>query len=279
MPNNLSPLTNLLAEAVKLAGNLALTRFHSPSSIQTSYKSKHKELVTQVDLEIQDFLQEFLTQGMQAAGYNPKEVGFLGEEGLFQPGKYMFVIDPLDGTKNFCQQQKHFAIALALFVQSQLQMAAIATPAHNKIYLAQKHTGSWVAQNGYWQPLKSQPCSLNQAIVNCDTHQIRFLESTLIPSLAPIVKSLNKLKSSSVELAWTAENIFNLTILTNQKIWDIAPGKLIVEEAGGAVVDWRNLPFELDPLDPEARYFAIAGHPQNLQQILPYLNIGVLDID
>ena len=159
MPNNLSPLTNLLAEAVKLAGNLALTRFHSPSSIQKSYKSKHKELVTQVDLEIQDFLQKFLTQGMQAAGYNPKEVGFLGEERLFQPGKYMFVIDPLDGTKNFCQQQKHFAIALTLFVQSQLEMATIATPAHNKIYLAQKHTGSWVAQNGYWQPQKVNPAA------------------------------------------------------------------------------------------------------------------------
>ena len=192
--------------------------------------------------------------------YSTTEVGFLGEEELFKPGKFMFVINPLDGTKNFYQQQKHFAIAVALFVEAQLQLAAIATPAHKKIYLAEKHTGSWVDQNGQWQPLKIQPCNLNQAIVNCDTHQIQFIELTLIPSLAPIVKSINKLKSSSVELAWTAENVLNLTILSNQKIWDIAAGKLIVEEAGGTVVDWRNMPFELDPLDPESRYFAVAGH-------------------
>jgi|GEM_PF-4773356 len=278
MSVNLSPLTKLLEQAVKSASELAITRFYDSSSIRKNYKPDQKELVTQVDLEIQSFLQEFLTQGMQAAGYTTEEVGFLGEEELFKPGKFMFVIDPLDGTKNFCQQQKHFAIAIALFIQNQLQVAAIATPAQKKIYLAQKQTGAWVEQNGQRQPLQNKPCNLNQAIVNCDTHQIQLIELTLISSLAPIVKSINKLKSSSVEMAWTAENVLNLTILSNQKIWDIAAGKLIVEEAGGAVVDWRNMPFELDPLDSEARYFAVAGHPQNIQQILPYLNIGALNL-
>ncbi len=275
MSANLSPVTKLLEQAVRSAGKLALTHFYNPN---TTYQSDQKQPVTKVDLEIQNFLQEFLTQGMQAAGYATEEVGFLGEEELFKPGKFIFVIDPLDGTKNFCQQQKHFAIAIALFIQNQLQAAAIATPAQKKIYLAQKQTGSWVEHNGQWQPLQSKPCNLNQAIVNCDTHQIKFIELTLIPSLTPIVKSINKLNSSSVELVWVAENVFNLVVLTNQKIWDIAAGKLIVEEAGGTVVDWRNMPFELDPLDSEVRYFAVAGHPLNIQQILPYLNIGVLNL-
>ena len=67
-----------------------------------------------------------------------------------------------------------------------------------------------------------------------------------------------------------AENVFNVVINGHTFIWDISAVKLIVEESGGIMMDFKGLPIDFDLKSPTLAYDTISCHPRLKDEILKY---------
>lgn len=278
---NFSHLTEIIIEAVLAGKDVALQYFKSDTNIDIKTKEHSRDFVTKADTEVQATIEQTILQLMLKSGYNQNEIGFLGEEGLVKSGRFTFIIDPIDGTKNFISGLDIFGISIALYQDNQPISAIICAPAYNKLYLAEKGKGAWMINREKISKLKVEPCSLNNAVINFDVNSsissMKGVRESMISELSPLVRTIRMVGSSTIETCWTAENIFNFAIFARQKAWDIAAGKIILEEAGGTITDWCGMNFNIDPTDGNKKYFAVAAEKNSLRQILPYLDISSLN--
>lgn len=167
-----------------------------------------------------------------------------------------WTLDPIDGTKGFLRGDQ-YAIALALIVDEQVVVAALACPnlrlnsAPNDrgvLAVAEKGKGTEVYRLSDMQKIGNAEVS---AITKSD--QIRFSESVesshtshsdaqKVASILGIAKDAVRLDSQAkyvVVAAGDAEIYMRLPSSRRyvENIWDHAAGMLIVEEAGGTVTD------------------------------------------
>ena len=95
------------------------------------------DYVTQVDTNIQNFLQEKLYERYP-------EVEFLGEEdGLHaMKGDTFWILDPIDGTTNLVHDYQHSTVSLGLYSRGEILMGIIYDPFREEIFYAEKGQGS-----------------------------------------------------------------------------------------------------------------------------------------
>ncbi len=276
-----SKITEILQQVITEANQIALKYFKDQTDLDIKTKQHRTDIVTKVDIEVQNLIQNSILREMTKAGFAESEIGFLGEEGLVKPGKYIFLIDPIDGTKNFVSRFDIFGIAVCVFVDKQPLAGVISAPAYQKIYMLKKNKGAWLRHKDELIQLQTKSCDLSNAVVNFDINsnipEMKGVRESMISVLSPLVRTIRMVGSSTLETCWVVENIFNFAIFGRQKAWDIAAGKLILEEANGVMVDWSGMNFDVDPFDHDRRYFAVAANKQSVHQILPYLDIASLN--
>lgn len=282
MSPNFSSIVSILETAVNAGHEVCLKYYKTDQDLEISTKEHRTDLVTKADIETQRIIQETITRLMLEAGYVDEEIGFFGEEeSLFKTGRVTFLIDPIDGTKNFTSGLDIFGISVAAFDRGAPVAGVIAAPAFDRIYLAETGKGAWLKENGSLKKLQTQPCTLGNGVINFDINSnfpdMKGIRESMISELSPLVRTIRMLGSSTIETCWTAENIINFAVFARQKAWDIAAGKIILEESGGSMVDWRGMEFDIDPTDPNKRYFAVAAERSSVRQILPYLDIASLN--
>lgn len=151
-----------------------------------------------------------------------------------------WVIDPLDGTKDFIQKTDEFAIMIGLVQEGEPIFGVVCVPAGNKIYFAQKGQGSFVLCDGKKTSLQ---------VTSTDT----IKGANLITSrnhFAPEMREftdrygLNLIKcgSNGVKMGLIAEGQADLLFNPTDKmgLWDACGPQIILEEAGGTVTDCRG---------------------------------------
>jgi 3'(2'), 5'-bisphosphate nucleotidase len=168
--------------------------------------------------------------------------------------EYFWILDPLDGTREFISQNDEFAINLALIKRNKPVFGIIALPAKRTLFLAESNGGSWkVNPDGTRMklPLKTQvKGSLKRKILVSRSHAgvaetkfVRILdelgyETEMVPA------------GSSYKHTLLAEGNASLYAkLGSCWEWDTAPGQLILEEAGGSVtriIDGQPLVYNKD---------------------------------
>lgn len=189
-------------------------------------------VVTEVDFEAERFVLATLAREFPAHA-------ILGEEtaaGTRSDG-WMWVVDPLDGTKNFSRAIPHFAFNLALCYGSRPVLAVTAHPLLRDVYLAVEGAGA--ALNAV--PTAVSACqSVADAVVAIDmgydaARGARQL--ALATHLWPGMQSLRISGSAALGFAYVASGKWDIYIHSDLQPWDIAAGLLLVREAGGVVRD------------------------------------------
>lgn len=147
-----------------------------------------------------------------------------------------WIIDPLDGTMNFSRHLPFFAVSIAACRGNSTEVGVIYLPMTDELFIAQKGFGAYL--NGYKINV-STVSEMPQAIAAtgfpygpCNTRQRsteQFLKSLDVGNPIRIVGS------AALNLAYVAAGRFDVYWGTNLKPWDIAAGKLLIEEAGGKV--------------------------------------------
>lgn len=150
---------------------------------------------------------------------------------------WMWVIDPVDGTKNFSRGIPHFAYNIALCWGSEPVLALTLHPVTNELFYAEKGLGATL--NGNPIHAGEAPDVANAVIaadLGYDDHRGE-LQLDLARAVFPKVQSWRVPGSAALGFAYAAAGRWDLYLHSDLKPWDSAAGILLVREAGGVATD------------------------------------------
>lgn len=191
---------------------------------------------------------------------------FLGEEGgeLEAGSEYSWIIDPLDGTRNFVNGIPLFAISIALVRGNEHIASVIYNPLTEELFSAQKEQGSYC--NGHKFSVSKQDAKSGMITIGTSSaKESKETAAKLFSNALRYVGAVRYLGSSVLELAYLARGGTEGFLNAGTKKWDYAAGTLLVLEAGGQITD-----FEGNPWDLSKDYFVASNgviHPQLLQLV------------
>jgi myo-inositol-1(or 4)-monophosphatase len=164
------------------------------------------------------------------------EYGFLAE-GARRDAEFRWVLDPIDGTKNFARGLPLWGLSLALLHRNQAVVGAITIPDNAETYSAS--LGGAAFRNGV--PIAvSKPRPLAASIVamtwgkNVDQRS-RMLAA--VTALVPRASDVLSVGAASVALSWLAAGRVD-AVVDNGDIWDFAAGFMIAKQMGALVTEW-----------------------------------------
>ena len=231
--NSISPNLNLMIRACEKASKVMIRDFGELENLQVSKKGQ-RDFVTKTDIRVEKILIEELSK-------SKKNFSFLTEESgkLLNENKKMFwIIDPIDGTTNFLHGVPHFAISLALRENDEIISGVIFDPIKDEIFYAEKNCGSFFNNNRIRVSNKSE---LNECLFATNGEGVEKINSKL---------NLRHTGCAALDLAYVGCGRFDGYFHNDINIWDIAAGKIIVEEAGGKVNNINE--FKIDKINIRA---------------------------
>jgi myo-inositol-1(or 4)-monophosphatase len=223
-----------LIPVVREVGKILLQSLGKAQSIQFKGRAN---LVTEMDRRSEEHL-------IRAIRAQYPEHAILSEEAGSLPGgvgQPQWVLDPIDGTTNYVHGLPYFCVALALRQGAQLQAGMVYHPYVDELYWAERGLGAFM--NG--QPLHvSATPVLDDALLTTgfpsdlthapDSNIEHFL------ALMPKTRAIRRMGSASLDLCNVAAGRLDGFWQPTMLVWDVAPGAIIVEEAGGRVTDFAG---------------------------------------
>jgi len=231
-------LLDILRETSTIAKEASrILRSFSQNSSKIVLQPNDKEgPVTSADLAANQYILEQLQSifGLDQCAYLSEET-HSGNQAF--PQAWVWIIDPLDGTKDFLQKTGEYAIHIALAYQGRPVVAVVALPELEKIYCAVRGQGSYVENaQGKTSVLQVSTCSdLSRLslVVSRNHRDERFQK--LIEALP--LKSRHYVGSVGCKIAALVEQqadvYISLSGKSAPKDWDFAAPELILTEAGG----------------------------------------------
>ncbi|MEO8538242.1 MAG: inositol monophosphatase family protein [bacterium] len=184
-----------------------------------------------------DFAAEKATMEILRAEYPDHAI--LSEESAAatRSDSWMWVVDPLDGTKNFSRAIPHFGYNLALCWDSVPVLGITTHPLLGDVYIAEAGKGCTLNE----APVSvSDSPSIAESVVaidmGYDAERARY-QLALAQHLWPGMQSLRTSGSAALGFAFVAAARWDIYVHSDLQPWDIAPGLILVREAGGKVVD------------------------------------------
>ena len=213
------------------------------SYYQSQYEVSSKGVdnpVTTADLAANRILQGLLLDAFP-------EFGWLSEESVDHlerlDREWTWVVDPLDGTKDFIQGIDEFAVVIALVRQTQVEMAVTYNPVRQEMMYASRGRGAF-CNDVPIQVTSTQ--GLQQAVVLSSRSETKRGEWARFQD----VLTMRPTGSVAYKLAQVACGKGDLTFsLVPKNEWDICAGTLLVAEAGGRVSDPSGEPFRFNQPD------------------------------
>ena len=247
-------------QAANAADEVSLAGF--TNRVFTVSRKADSSEVTEIDRNTETAISSVLRSAFPDFGIYGEEHGISGPTDAV----YVWVIDPIDGTRAFAEGQDSWAHSLAIAEKGEVIAAVIFLPLKSMLYTAEKGGGAKL--NG--KQIQPSDCAeFSQARVlgaraNYEPQHWRGavpgVERHYRPSLA-------------WRLSLVAEGAFDamLTLRPSWE-WDIAAGALILSEAGARVTDRRGNPLIFNNPHPQLNGVLAAGprlHAALLSELRP----------
>lgn len=268
---NLSLLKNPLIALVRQAGEAILEIYKKSHHYAVQMKADHSPL-TQADLAAHDILMK----GLQAL---TPGCPVLSEEGVNIPWRerqtwtHYWLIDPLDGTRQFIKQSGEFTVNVALIQNNQPIVGLLHVPVTGETYY-----GSTAWGGAYKRDAKNQDKQLSVRLWHAgETTTILTSEAAHSDGIQALFGHLGALRhikmSSALKFAVLAEGEADISPrLGDTSEWDTAAGQCILELAGGALVDLEGRPLRYNTheslLNPH--FIALGDTAQLAERIFPF---------
>jgi 3'(2'), 5'-bisphosphate nucleotidase len=218
--------------AAELACREILTVYNS-GKFQTETKNDNSPL-TLADKRAHNAIVSVLSQ---------TGIPVLSEEGKSIPyetrrqWEYLWVVDPLDGTKEFLKRNGEFTVNIALIHNQRPVLGVVAVPVRGEIYFASEGNGAFVKRDGQTIALlKRKPLDLNQPGLRVVASRSHLDEetTTFIASLNNPVRISSGSSLKFMLLAEGKADVYPRFAPTME--WDTAAAHAIVKEVGMPVV-------------------------------------------
>jgi myo-inositol-1(or 4)-monophosphatase len=230
-------MQKLIENLARNAGDTLMKHFRQDWTLLKE-RSTAKEAATKYDKEVDKLIIEEIKR------HYPRHSLLTEENGLLQSNpEWLWIVDSLDGTGNFANFNPFFSVCLALMHRNELFLGAIYAPAIEEFYFAEKGQGAYL--NGVKIQV-SDVSDLNQSyIFYCEGgDKNRGRTGELLHKVYPRVTDIRKLGSAGLETAWIAAGKGEAYFSARIEPWDVAPGVLLVQEAGGKVSDFQGNPWQ-----------------------------------
>ncbi len=175
--------------------------------------------------------------------------GWLSEESVDDFSRLnhqrVWVVDPLDGTREFVQGIPEFCVSIAMVENGVPVAGGICNPATDELILGSRETG--VTYNG--KPVQpSQRRDLHGALVLASRSEVKRGEWKQFESAEFNIRAMG---SVAYKLGLVSAGKADLTFtLVPKNEWDVAAGAALVESAGGFILTLDNSPLRCNKKDP-----------------------------
>lgn len=223
---------NTAIEAAQIGGKILMKSLESQERQQINRKQRF-DFVTQVDRLSEAAILDFIRDSHSNHSILAEESGGYEEE-----KGYLWIVDPLDGTKNYIHGFPIFAVSIALKYDGKLVLGVVLDPIRNELFHAEQGKGAFL--NG--KAIKvSHTKDLSQCLLATGfpfrAKHLTDLYFEAFKSLFHQVSDFRRAGAAALDLAYLAcgrlDGFWELTLNS----WDVAAGTLLIEEAGGKVTD------------------------------------------
>lgn len=230
------PLSRI-EKALKAAAN-ALEAF-TPGKIESTLKDGG-DPVTEADVLLDGILKDILLQDGE---------GWLSEETRDDHSRLdaecVWIVDPLDGTREFIQGIPEWCVSVAYIVNGKPEAAGICSPSANQVFLGTRQQG--VTLNG--KPVQvSDKRDLTGATVLASRSEVNRGEWKQFENAAFEIIPMGSVAYKMARISAGLEDITFTLVPKNE--WDVAAGWLLVEAAGGKVLDKNGQLRQFNQEDP-----------------------------
>lgn len=236
----LSQLTHVATLAALEAGELLAKGFGS--TLHISNKEGKQNLVTEYDLSSQKLIIDKIKQFFPDHQFYAEESA--GDVPSFD--QITWVIDPLDGTVNFAHQIPFFCASVAAVRGTEVLAGATYNPLLKELFIAEKGGGAYL--NGKRLSVTKRK-NLSESLVatgfpyDVDENPLHCLDR--FTKVARMGVPIRRFGSACLDMAYVAAGRFDIFWEVKLNAWDVAVGKLLIEEAGGKVSHYDGTPHPL----------------------------------
>lgn len=212
------------------AGRDKLVEFKGQANLVTVADRKSEELI------ISGILARYPTHSILAE-----------ESGITQPGAAVqWIIDPLDGTTNFAHGYPFYCVSIAVEENGEILCGVVYDPVRDEMYTASRGYGAFC--NG--EPIRVSDVNvLSRALlITGFPYNFREYLETVVSQFQKFLVASQAVRrggSAALDLCYVAcgrlDGFWELYL----QPWDTAAGRIILEEAGGKVTNFKGVPFSV----------------------------------
>ncbi|WP_196260539.1 inositol monophosphatase family protein [Pelagibacterium limicola] len=231
-----SALMNVMVNAALKAGKGLIRDFGEVENLQVSRKGP-ADFVSVADKRAEKIVMDELMKARPTYSLLMEEGGEIkGTDGL-----HRWIIDPIDGTTNFLHAVPIFAVAIALERSGEIVGSVIYNPVMDELFTAEKGNGVWLNNRRLRVgSRKHMADALLVTGINSRGNAIDALQLRQLAHITPSAAGIRRSGSISIDLAWLAAGRFDGVWEAGLQPWDVAPGSLMVREAGGFITDYSG---------------------------------------
>ena len=257
----MQPQLNIAINAARQAGDVILRHIEQAQHLSLIAKGEG-DYFCEVDIQaekaiIATLLKAYPDHGIQAE-----------ESGLYQSdAESVWIIDPLDGTKNFIHGFPCYAVSIALRVKSRIEHAVVYDPLRHECFSASRGRG---AQLNDRRIRVSKETQISKAMLSAGL-PIRHPElvERYMRAYQRFVGQCSATRvtgSAALDLAYVACGRLDGFWGLEMKPWDVAAGILLVQEAGGLISDLQGAEYSLEQGN------VVAGPPKIFKSMVQTLS-------
>lgn len=232
-------LKRTLTQAAHESGKILAKNFGGKYKI--SSKVVVSNLVTEIDLRSEKKIISVIRKTFPGHSILTEESGE-----LIKDSEYQWIIDPIDGTVNYAHGIPITCVSIAVEYRGEVIMGVVYNPMGGEYFFAEKGKGAFL--NGK-KIFVSKNSSIEKSLL---VTGFPYNSDTFKPNPADLFKKflmknvpIRRLGSAALDLCWTACGRFDGFWEYNLNAWDVAAGKLILEEAGGKLSNFAGKKYSI----------------------------------
>ncbi len=233
------------------AANILQSYYHQTGDRNLEVQYKQDEPVTVADVAVNQYILEKLQ-----AALGTDDFAYISEETYTNEQakqEWAWIIDPLDGTRDFIEKTGEYAIHIALVKETRPVLAVVAVPELEKIYYATKGSGAFAeTRDGQTFPLQvsSRERLEDLTVVVSRSHRNERLDYLLQQLPCQNQKAVGSVGCKIATIVEQRADVYiSLSGKSAPKDWDIAAPELILTEAGGKYTHFDGSPLQYNTGD------------------------------
>lgn len=225
------PFLNIADRAARSAGKIIVSALERLDTLTLTEK-QHNDFVTEIDVQAETKIIDIIRKNYPYHGILAEESGAIAGE------ETTWIIDPLDGTKNFIHGFPHFAVSIAVEQKGRIEHALTYDPIRHETFTASRGHGAHLNNRRIRVSNRAnlKECLLGTGFPYRNPARVASYLKTFT-ALMSQASGIRRAGSATLDLAYVAAGRFDGFWEFDLAPWDIAAGALLVKEAGGLISD------------------------------------------